>query len=591
MGLDGYLTIVIVAAMLLVLVFELYQPDAVVFSALGLLLLCGILTPKEALAGFSNPGMLTVAILFIVAFAAQSSGVLALFSSRMLGREHRFTRALLKLMAPVVGISAFLNNTPIVAMFIPAVQEWARKNHFAPSRLLIPLSYAAIFGGICTLIGTSTNLLVNGMFRQQFGETLGMFELAWVGVPCALAGMGLILAFGKRLLPERKGAGAYLEESGREYLFEMRVREESPLVGQTVEAAGLRHLERIFLVEILRDDARLAPVKPTDELVQGDRLIFTGTAEGAIALHQIRGLVPSHGHSTYESLTRKGSGRVIEAVVSGSSPMLGMTIKEGNFRGRYDAVVLAVHRNGERLKKPVGQTRLRAGDTLLLLAGDDFYKRWNRSREFYMISHHADAVKIDSRRSRLVLLSLFGMISLSALGLLDILEAAVLAVIILLLGRAVTVVEARRSLEINVLVVIAASLGISQALQKTGAAELLAGGLVRHLDSLGPVALLAAVYLVTSLLTEVITNNAAAALCFPVAMSAAQQSGYEPRPFVIAIAVAASASFATPIGYQTNLMVYGPGGYRFLDFLRIGVPLNLLYMAMTVTIVPLVWTF
>ncbi len=590
MSFDAIFTLIIVGLMLAALVAEILAPDVIVFAALGILMIGGILQPQEALGGFSNQGMLTVGILFIVAYAAQSSGILEMLANRAMGDGRGLRRSLLKMMAPVIGLSAFLNNTPIVAMFTPTLREWALKKGFSPSKFLIPLSYASIFGGVCTLIGTSTNLVVNGLL-QPLGLSFSMFELAYVGLPCAVAGTLYLLFWGHRLLPARKDLAETLVESGREYLIEMRVPDGSPLAGKTVEAAGLRNLDKLFLGEIVRNGDSLIPVRPTDPLHAGDRLVFSGLVEAILQLQKIPGLEPGHGRHFYRELRRSGKGRVIEAVVSRSFPMLGKTIKEGNFRGQYDAVVLAVHRHGERLRTPIGQLQLHPGDTLLLLAGDDFLKRWGRSRDFYMISKVSDVPLVNRRKSVISLLSILLMVGLAATGVLDILEAAILAALVLLFTRTVTVVEARRSLELNVLIVIAASLGISRALEKTGAAAFIAGHLIEIVRGVGPVGLLAAVYLVTTILTEVITNNAAAALVFPIAVAAAAQAGLDPKPFAVAVAIAASASFSTPIGYQTNLMVYGPGGYRFRDFLRIGIPLNILFMVVSLVVIPLVWKF
>lgn len=588
---EALFTLIVIALMLAGLAFELLAPDVIVFSALGVLLLTDVITVKEALGGFSNSGMLTVAILFIVAYAAQSSGILELFATRIMGQGCGGRRALLRLMTPVLAMSAFLNNTPIVAMFTPTIRDWALRNKISPSKLLIPLSYASIFGGICTLIGTSTNLVVNGMMQQSLNQSLGMFELAKVGLPCAASGVLFMMLVGYRLLPEHEDLSDGLAGSGREYLLEMKVLTDSPLVEKTVEDAGLRKLDRLFLTEIVREELLIAPVKPKDKLKAGDRLFFTGQAEDIVRLQQIPGLVPDHDRDFSTGGLKDGKGRILEAVVSRSSPMLGKTLKEGNFRARYDAAVLAVHRHGERLTSPLGQLVLKPGDTLLLLAGDDFFKRWNQARDFYMISKMTDVPVVNRRKTVITLLAMAGMILLAATGVMSILKAAILAAMILLFTRCVTVVEARRSIELNVLIVIASALGISVALTKTGAAFYLAESMVRFAGGLGPLGLLAAIYLVTSLATEVITNNAAAALIFPIATASAAQAGLDPRPFVIAIAVAASASFATPIGYQTNLMVYGPGGYRFRDFLKVGVPLNVLFMVVSLIVIPLFWDF
>jgi di/tricarboxylate transporter len=588
---EAIITLIVVALMLAGLATELMAPDVIVFSALGVLLLTDVLTIPEALSGFSNSGMLTVAVLFIVAYAAQSSGLLELFANRIMGRSGGGRRSLVRMMVPVIGLSAFLNNTPVVAMFIPAIRDWALRHKLSPSRFLLPLSYASIFGGMCTLIGTSTNLVVNGLMQQSINQSLSMFELAWVGVPCAISGVLFMLLIGHRLLPDRSDLSENFARGTRQYLLEMKLRKSSPLVGKTVDAAGLRNLGDTFLAEIERNGRLVAPVKPGDVLEAGDRLYFNGCAEEIVRLQKLPGLDPCHERDFCASLQNSGKGRIIEAVVSRSSPMLGMTLKEGNFRARYDAAVLAVHRHGEQLSVSLGKLELKPGDTLLLLAGEDFFKRWNQARDFYMISRLTDLPVLNRRKTVITLVALAGMIGLAAFGVMDILKAAVLAAMILLFSRCVTVVEARRSIELNVLIVIASALGLSKALEKSGAAGFLANYVIFTVKELGPIGLLAAIYLVTSLATELITNNAAAALVFPIAMATAAQSGYDPRPFAIAIAIAASASFATPIGYQTNLMVYGPGGYRFSDFLCVGIPLNLLFMAVAMFVIPLVWTF
>lgn len=591
MSFAAIFTLIVVGLMLVGLIAELLAPDVIVFSALGILLLSGILTPKEALTGFSNGGMLTVAVLFIVAYAAQSSGILEVFADRVMGRSGGGRRSLLRMMLPIQVVSAFLNNTPVVAMFIPTIRDWALRHRISPSKFMIPLSYAAIFGGICTLIGTSTNLVVNGLFQQSSDQSLGMFELAWVGIPCALISTLYMVTIGYRLLPSHGDISEGFAREGREYLLEMKLLADSPLVGQTIESAGLRRLGQLYLAEIIRKGELLAPVKPTESLEAGDRLYFVGTVDSIVRLQMFPGLVPSQERDFCASLRDSGRGRILEAVVSRSSPMLGKTLKEGNFRARYDAAILAVHRHGEKLPGPLGNLELKPGDTLLLLAGDDFYKRWNQARDFYMISKVTEVPAINRRKTIITLTALVGMVGLAAFGIMDILNAAILATILLLFTRCITVVEARRSIELNVLIVIAASLGISLALEKTGAAQYVALQIIEAVSDFGPVGLLFAICLATTLLTEMITNNAAAALVFPIAMAAAQQSGLDPRPFVVGIAISASASFATPIGYQTNLMVQGPGGYTFLDFVKVGLPLNLLFLVTSVVVIPMVWKF
>jgi di/tricarboxylate transporter len=410
-------------------------------------------------------------------------------------------------------------------------------------------------------------------------------------VPVAVVGIFYLIFIGYRLLPDHRDPVEDLLESGREYLVELEVRSGCPLIGETVAGAGLRSLQGLFLVEIRRREESIAPVKPTDKIKKRDRLVFTGLVNSIVQLQKIPQLAPVDEKKHYRDLRKTGKGRIVEAVVSRSSPMLGRTIREGNFRSRYNAAVLAVHRNGERIESKIGDIILKPGDTVLLLTGDNFIKTWIRSREFYMISKISDVPLINRRRTIITLIALAGMVLLAALGVMPILNAAILAAAVLIVSRCVTPIEARRSIEWNVLIVIACAFGISKALDKTGAASYLAGTMVDSVKALGPLGALGAVYITTSLLTEVITNNAAAALAFPIAIAAAAQVGADPMPFVIAVAVGASAAFSTPFGYQTNMIVYGPGGYRFRDFVKVGLPLNIIIMIVALLVIPRVWGF
>jgi len=586
---EGIFTLILVLLMIGALITEIRETDVIIFSTLGILLLSGVLTPAEAFEGFSNKGMLTVAVLFILAYAAQQSGFLEAAFDRIMGNGEGIRQSLFKIMVPVMGLSAFINNTPLVAILTPCVREWAIKHKHAPSKFLIPLTYAVTFGGLFTLIGTSTNLVVNGLLQQQTHESLGMFELGYVGIPCAIAATLFLAGCGHRLLPSNPDLAQDYANAGREYLLEMKVQHTSPLVGKTVEQAGLRNLEKMFLVEIVSNGTRLAPVKPGDRLKADDYLVFTGVVGAVVQLQKIPGLVPMHETDFYHHVRKSGQGRIIEAVVSPSSPMLGKTIKEGNFRSRYDAAVLAVHRHGERIPTKIGEIILKPGDTLLMLAGESFQKIWNQSRDFYMVSKITDIRDFDKKKSLITIIALFGMVGLSAFGVMETFLAAILATILLLVSRCLTAVEARRALELNVLIVIACSFGISRAIEKTGIATFFAEHIVSGMGIWGPVGVLAAIFLITTAITEAITNNAAAALIFPVAMAAAARLGCDPKPFAIAVAVAASASFITTIGYQTNMMVSGPGRYKAIDFIRVGLPVKIIYAAVAIPAIASIW--
>ncbi|MGB3786823.1 MAG: SLC13 family permease [Phormidesmis sp.] len=589
MSWQAWLAIATVCAAFLGNALTSLPADIVFLGAAAVLFLSGVLDEKAALAGFSNSGMITVGVLYIVVAGLQQTGALQWVSQQVLGMPKTPSKALVRLMLPVIGASAFLNNTPVVAMFIPVVNDWCRKLRFSPSKLMIPLSYAAIFGGLCSLIGTSTNLVVNGLLIDAVGGSgLKMFDIAWVGLPCAVFGFLFMFVTQQWLLPDRQPVLSDADDL-REYTVEMRVEPGSPLVGKTVEKAGLRHLPDLYLAEIYRGDQVLPAVGPQEILHSDDYLLFVGGVDSILDLQRIRGLLPAT-EQVFKLDSPRAERSLIEAVVSNTCPLAGQTIREGQFRTRYNAVVLAAARNGERLTGRIGDIRLQSGDTLLLEAPSTFINERRISSDFYLISGIPDSEPMRHGRSRIAFVLTIAMVLLAAVGWLSMLQAAVLAAVGMIVFGCCSPVQAMRSIDWSVLLVIAAALALGQGLDATGAAEAIATSVIGVAGN-NPWLALVAVYAVTTVLTEIITNNAAAALIFPIALSLASQLGVSYMPFVIGIMVAASASFATPIGYQTNLMVAGPGGYKFSDFLRIGIPLNVLYGIVTVVIAPLVYPF
>jgi di/tricarboxylate transporter len=589
MAWEAWFTIGVLGLVLAMLVFTRHGPDLILVGGLTLLLVSGILPVGDALSGLANPGMVTVGVLFVVAQGLRETGGMSWIGQRLLGQPRSTLGAQARLMGPVAVMSAFLNNTPIVAMFIPTVLEWSRKCRISPSKLLIPLSYASIFGGVCTLIGTSTNLVVNGLLMSEAGRpSLGMFDIAWIGVPCAAVGMGYMLLVGRRLLPDRKPPIS-TEDDPRQYTIAMRVPADSPLVGRSIEQAGLRRLPGAFVMEIDRGGEILPAVSPDTPLHADDVLVFVGIIDSVLDLQKMRGLQPAT-NQVFKLDSPRSRRCLIEAVVSNSCRAVGQTIRDSGFRNVYNAVVIAVARNGEQIRRKIGDIVLRPGDTLLLETTPDFAVRQRNSRDFYLVSAVDDSAPPRHEKAWMALAILAAMIAVVTMGLLSMLEAAMLAAGLMILTRCITGNEARRSVDWQVLVVIAAALGVGRAMDLTGAAAAIAQQLI-DLARGNPWLTLVAVYLVTTLFTEIITNNAAAVLVFPIAMSASRDLGVDVMPFVFTIMVAASASFATPLGYQTNLMVYGPGGYRVGDYLRVGLPLNGLMAAVTVTLVPWIWPF
>jgi di/tricarboxylate transporter len=586
---QGWFSLAVVVICFAMFALGRAAPDIVTSAGLTILLLFGVITPREALAGFSNEGMLTVAVLYVVVSGLTETGAVGWIVQSLLGRPRSPRHAQIRLMAPVAALSAFLNNTPVVAIFIPAVQDWAKRHRLELSQLMIPLSYASIAGGTCTLIGTSTNLVVNGLYTSQTQASgFALFELAWVGLPVVAVCIVYMLTAGRWLLPRRASAIASYEDV-RQYTAEMLVQRDSPLAGKSVEEAGLRQLPGLFLIEIDRAGQIIPAVSSHEVLQTGDRLVFAGILDSVVDLQRIRGLVPAT-----DQVFKLGGPRqdrcFVEAVLSDKCPLIGKTVREGRFRTRYNAVIIALNRNGERVKRKIGDIELRAGDTLLLECRPSFVEQQRNSRDFLLVSQLGDSHPLNHDRAQVALTIVGGMVVAVTLGWLSMLEAALLAAGLMIITRCTDGRTARRAPDWQILVVIATSFGIGAALEKTGAASLLAGGMV-GLAGGSPWLTLALLFLATALLTSLATNNVAAVLVFPIALQAAQGMGVDPTPFVVALMIGASASFATPIGYQTNLMVFNVGGYRFSDFLRVGVPLTLIVAAVTVAVVPLVWPF
>ena len=584
----GWLTIGITIAAFLLNALTSLAAEVIFLSAAAILFVSGILDTETALAGFSNEGMVTVAVLYIVVTGLEQTGGLTFISQRVLGLPKSENAALLRMMLPVMGLSAFLNNTPVVAMFIAVVNDWAKKLRISPSKLMIPLSYAAIFGGVCTLIGTSTNLVVNGLLIEATDHPgLKLFDLAAIGVPCAIASTIFLLLTHRWLLPNRKPVIS--TDNMRQYTVEMLVSPESPLAGKNIEQAGLRHLPELYLAEIIRNKFLIPAPSPQEILRPNDRLVFVGAIDSVVDLYRLRGLQPAT-DQVFKLNVPRTERCLIETVVSAACPLVGKTIREGQFRTQYNGVVLAVGRDGERLTGKIGDIRLQVGDTLLIEAHPNFLSRQRISKELYIISGMPNTEPLRHEKAPLALGILIVMVLLAAMGWMSMLKAAVLAAIAVIVTGCCSPNKALRNIEWSVLLVIGAALAIGKALEVTGAASAIAATFIGYAGD-NPTIALAVVYGITTILTEVITNNAAAALVFPISLAVANSLGVDYLPFVIAITIAASASFSTPIGYQTNMMVYGPGGYKFTDFMRIGIPLNLLFGIITVSVAPLIYPF
>jgi len=565
--------------------------DLLFVGAVVLLAVMGVITPDEAFSGFGNSAVLIVASLYVVAAGLRETGVMDYVGERFLGHVQTEGKALFYMAVVLIPSAMVLNNTPKVALLVPVLIAWCRKRRISPSRLLMPLSFLSILGGTCSLIGTSTNLVVQGLLIKNQLRPMGFFELGSVGLPCALLGAAYLLTVGRKLLPDRKELIEQLEETRREYLVEMLVQPGCRLVGKQIGEGGLRQLPGLFLIEIDRAGAVIGPVGPDEVIRANDRLVFTGVVNTIVDLEKIPGLVPA-ADAQYEVSPDKQWGRQLcETVISPSSPLVGEAVRDADFRSLYDAAIVAVHRNGARLTNKVGDIRLHAGDTLLLQVGTNFSRAFRNNPDFYLVSDVEDSRPVRFNRAWPAAFIFLAMITAFISGKVDIMLAAFLAAGAMVAARCISPTDARKSLDLPVVIAIAASFGVGKALEQSGVARLFAGLLVEATRSWGPTATLAAIYLGTMVLNELISNNAAAALSFPFCLESARLLEVSERPFIMAVTLAASYAFASPIGYQTHMMVFGPGGYRFTDFMRVGIPLNLLMGITAVILIPLIWPF
>lgn len=590
MSADAVTTLIFLLGFLVLAISGRLAVDIALAVSMTALLVFGVLTPAEAFQGFSNPALFIIACFYIVSSALKESGALHWWIMRWLGKNPSIEGAVPRVMAPVAVSSSLISNTPVVAIFIPLIQDWARRHDISVSKLLIPLSYASILGGTCTLIGTSTNIIIVGLLQgSEEALHLSLFSPAAVGIPLVLLGIIYFVAIGHRILPDRKGLGEELIDDTRQYAVSMRVEPGGILSGMSIADAGLRHLQYSFLSEIQSKGHVIPAVGPEEILGDNDILVFVGQPEAVSELRQLRGLAPAE-TEVLELDVPYSRRALIEAVVSPVSNLVGKTVKASNFRTMFGGVILSISRNGKRINEKVGKIVIKPGDTLLLEAARGFVRRHRYSRDFILLSRIDDATIPDVTKAPIALglLGLFIVFVLS--GLLSLVSASLLLVAALAVTRCISLEFAQRSIDMRVILAIGASLSLGFALQKTGLADMAAHGIMSLADG-NPYLNLFLLYLVTVAATELITNNAAAVLMFPLAQSLSTELDVSLLPFVMTIMYAASASFLTPFGYQTNLMVQGPGGYQFSDYFKVGFLLSILVSILVVFSVPIIWPF
>lgn len=593
---------VLLAAGLVSFILEKIPSDLTAIMLFCALLIGGMLPFAETLPQtrdllyvFANPAPLTIAAMFIISAALDRCGAIDLLAGglgSLAGLGYR--RFLLIMMLCVALVSAFINNTPVVVVMMPVVLSLARKLQVPASKLLIPLSYASILGGTCTLVGTSTNILASFILRDMGLPELGMFELSSVGLPLVLVGTLYILVFGKYLLPVRETLTAILsEEERKEYFTEAFVKEGSNLIGQSVKDSGLLR-GGVRVVEIIREGVALQGELKSVELTAGDRLVLACRPSGLAHARSFKGFdLQSESGLNIEQISAH-EGAIVEGVIGPKSSIVGKTIREINFRQRYRMIVMAMHRRSENVRDKIDTLPLQFGDTLLMMGTDKAIEDLRGSDDVLLLDH-ARTPAVSSRKKMPVVIGIVAAIVVAAsLNPANLVAAAIIGVAVLFITGCIAPKEGYQSIEWSILFMIFGMLGLGLAMESTGAAAFVARGMVESVQSFVPasyqaIALLAGIYICTNVLTELLSNNATVVLMAPIALGLGQALGIDSRGFIIAVCVASSASFSSPIGYQTNTYVYGVGGYRFADFFKVGIPLNLLCLVLTLSIIPQVW--
>ncbi|MYA63236.1 MAG: SLC13 family permease [Gemmatimonadetes bacterium] len=580
---EAWLTLAVVTLAVLVLTRDLVSPAVAFMAAVVVLLIADVVTPGEAFQGFSNPAPITVAALYVLARAVEKSGALQPMVRATLGTARSVRGALARMTVPVAAASAFLNNTPIIAMLSPQIGEWADRRGDSASRYLMPLSFAAILGGMTTLIGTSTNLVVSGLLEEQGYDPFTMFELTRVALPLALVGLVVTVLVSPNLLPDRLPPRQEAREGGRSFSVRMIVEPGGPLDGLRMDEAWSVLPEGATMVYFERDGEGAGQPHPETVLKGGDFLTLLGDTAVVLNLPDISGLASSQQpHLPFEFRSARHS--YFEAVIAPESRLVGQSLIDIGFLARYQATVVAIHRAGEPVHGHLAQAQLKPGDTLMVIADQGFGERWRGRNDFMLVSRLGAPAPPLSPNAVVVLAVAAAVVVGAGLQILPILHLSLLGALALVVLGILTPNEAKDSIDFDVIVVIGAAFGLAAAVESSGLGQSAADLIAAVSGNFGAQGAMAAIVVSTIALSSIITNNAAAALVLPIALTSAGTFGIDARAAAVAVALSASASFMTPIAYQTNLMVYGPGGYHFGDYARRGTPLTL------VVAVGLVWS-
>jgi di/tricarboxylate transporter len=580
----------IIVVALVLFITEWISADLVALGIILLLIITGILVPEEAIVGFSNPALITIAAMFILSAGLLRTGAVGFIGKKIIqfsgGNERKL---LISILITVTTISAFINNTPVMMVFLPIILGVAYQTEISPSKLLIPTSYATIIGGNCTLIGTSTNVLVGSLIKKYGYNELGMFEFSQLGIIFAGVGIAYIFFIGYRLLPKRASVTGYISgDHIKEYLTEIEIIQGSSLAKRKLSEAIMKQYPDIKVLQLIREEEIIWSPLPDFILKERDVLLVRGSVTDIVSLYNkddvefLPDLVPG------DIRFREQHSTLAELVITPNSSLIGRTTQGVGFRNRYGVAVVAIQRHGIHIREKISQIRLRLGDTLLVLGDVSSIVKLRDCEDFILLEGIDDTV-IYKNKAPLAISIMLGVILLSALEVMPILVLSLIGVFLMIITRCIPLKAAYRSIDMSIMVLIAGTIALGIAMEKTGAAALIANQLISMVGSLGPVATLSMFYLLTSILTAVMSNSATAVLLIPIAFSTAASLGVNPKPFILAVMFGASADFSTPIGYQTNTMVYGPGGYKFIDYVKVGVPLNILFWILASIFLPYFW--
>ena len=583
-GIDAWITIVTVLGMFSILLFTKWRSDMVFLGAIGMLYVTGVLDAKEAFSGFSGTSVITVGVLFVVVAGLTHTGVLQCIVKYLLGTPGSYSKAVTRLMLPVAALSSFLSNTTVVSLFVGIVKMWSRKLGVSPSKLLIPLSYASGMGGVCTLIGTPPNLIISGLYEEKTGEAMNILTTTIPGLFCLAIGVLSVIAM-RRLLPDRKAPESAFESTG-DYTVELRVPSDNPHIGQTLGEAGLYHVKGGSLIKMYHFDDILSPITEEEPIMGGDHLVYAGQIDELIDMAYSHKLVSSD-HHVFSMNEIDNNSQLLTAYVDFGSSLIGTTIGGSLFEKENNVILAAVSRRGERIKEAPRNVELQAGDTLLLVCPKHININTSslKSALHFFDSDEVPNIGYGTLISTAIMIA---MVALSACGVMPLLQCAFLAAAAMLICRCCNIDQAMRAINREILMVFAGSAVLGLAIQKTGIAEWLANGIL-DICGTNPLVVMTAVCFVGTFITEFISNTAAGAMFFPIMYEAAEKLGYEPFPFLVALMISVSSSFATPIGSPTHMLVYGPGGYRFSDFMRVGLLMNLIILAANIFIVNIIY--